>query len=362
MTSNAAPGGSSEDKAPKESPPEKPEAKADLQGSAEEKAATASKDEKKPEEAEREKPSAPNIHTSESAISQSLTDRDWRLLMRRIRAGKCTPFLGAGASYGHVPLGAEIARSWADEFDYPLEDRSDLARVAQFLAIEFDPMFPKDEMIEHWFEDLKTPDFTKPNDPHGMLADLPLPIYLTTNYDNFMVEALKAEGKKAYQEFCRWSNVLKEAPGIFDNAYEPDPENPVVFHLHGHTNIPESLVLTEDDYLDFLVNISNDRDLLPLRIQRALSGSSLLFIGYRLADWSFRVLFRGLVTSTESSLRRISVTVQLPPPRKNDGPAADLQQKYLTKYFGSKDIRVYWGTATEFAEELRARWREFDGD
>jgi hypothetical protein len=120
------------------------------------------------------------------------------------------------------------------------------------------------------------------------------------------------------------------------------------------------LVLTEDDYLDFLVNTSRDRDLLPPRIQEALTGASLLFIGYSLADWTFRVLFRGLVTPTEPSLRRISVTVQLPPV-PNDAPDSTQQQvqKYLDEYFNRIDMRVYWGTAKEFAAELRQRWEEF---
>ncbi len=43
--------------------------------------------------------------------------------------------------------------------------------------------------------------------------------------------------------------------------------------------VPESLVLTEDDYLDFLaLAISRDPGLLPHPIQRALAGTSLLFV------------------------------------------------------------------------------------
>ena len=116
--------------------------------------------------------------------------------------------------------------------------------------------------------------------------------------------------------------------------------------------MPESLVLTEDDYLDFLVNISSDQALLPLRIQRALTGASLLFIGYRLADWSFRVLYRGLISSMEASLRRISVAVQLPPEDQD-------VQNYLAEYFGNINVKVYWGTARDFSAELRERWEEF---
>ena len=80
-----------------------------------------------------------------------------------------------------------------------------------------------------------------------------------------------------------------------DPGLVPTQANPVVFHLHGHYDVPESLVLTEDDYLDFLVAVSRDDGLLPHQIQKALAGASLLFLGYRLADWNFRVIHRGLV-------------------------------------------------------------------
>jgi hypothetical protein len=176
---------------------------------------------------------------------------------------------------------------------------------------------------------------------------------MTTNYDDFMVQALRSRNKDPRQELCRWNKYIKHQQSVFASGtgFDPTSAHPVVFHLHGHSGVPESLVLAEGDYLDFLVNISRDGDLLPPRIQRALTGASPLFIGYSLEDWSFRVLFRGLVTSTESSLRRISITVQLPSPRAS--------QEYLDKYFRKIDVRVYWGTAREFAAELGQRWREF---
>jgi hypothetical protein len=289
-------------------------------------------------------------------MPNTLEERDWNLLLRRIKAGKCTPFLGAGACFGALPLGGEIAREWTQEHQYPLEDCHDLARVAQFLAVQYDPMFPKEEILEQWFKEVAPPDFTEPDEPHGVLADLPLPVYMTTNYDDFMVQALESRHKDPKRELCRWNQLVKDQPSIFDSGFTPTVANPVVFHLHGHDKVPESLVLTEDDYLDFLVNISRDQALLPPRIQEALTGASLLFIGYSLADWDFRVLFRGLVMSTESSLRRISVTVQLPP-RSTDALESTQQQtqKYLDEYFKRIDIRAYWGNAREFVAELRQR-------
>ena len=286
-------------------------------------------------------------------MSYSLDDRDWLLLLRRIKDGKCTPFLGAGACFGVLPLACEIADDWTQEYASPMADCKDLVRVAQFLAVQFDPMFPKEELLKK-FQGASPPDFSAPGEPHGILADLPLPVYMTTNYDDFMVKALQDRHRDPKREFCRWNTYIRDEPSVFDEGFRPTVANPVVFHLHGHNEACESMVLTEDDYLTFLVNISRDQNIIPPRILEAFTGSSLLFIGYGLADWDFRVLFQGLVNATDPNLRRISVTVQLPPEQKE-------LQEYQEKYFGemSKGMRVFWGTAAEFVAELKQRWDEF---
>ena len=294
-------------------------------------------------------------------MPNTLDDRDWKLLLDRIKAGKCTPFLGAGACEGVLPLGSKIANGWAKEYNYPLEDCADLVKVAQFLAVEVDPMFPKEDLLRQFNQKIEQnglPDFTDAVEPHSVLADLPLPVYMTQNYDDFMIRALQARNKQPKQVLCKWNKYIADCPGQDDDTfYDPTENAPIVFHLHGHNKVPESLVLTEDDYLDFLVNISRDQDLLPPRIQRSLTGTSLLFVGYNLSDWNFRVLFRGLVVSTEKSLRRMSISVQLPPLKPGATAEENSKaQQYLNEYFERIDIKVYWGTAHEFMTELRTRW------
>jgi hypothetical protein len=292
-------------------------------------------------------------------LPRSLRSQDWTVLLARIREGNCTPFLGAGASYGTLPLGGAVAQEWAAEHNYPLDDSTDLIRVSQFVAVEMeDAMYPKEEIARR-FKNVAPPDFNLPDDPHGFMADLPLPVYITTNYDDFMVKALRARGKQPEQEFCRWNSSLYGLPSVFDRPdYVPRPETPLVFHLHGHAGHPASLVLTEDDYLDFLIAISKkDARLLPPRIQEAMAGASLLFVGYRIADWNFRVLFRSLVSYLEVSQQRKHVSVQVLPL----GDAADNQRKlkalnYLDKYYKELKTRVYWGTGREFMAELKERW------
>lgn len=298
-----------------------------------------------------------------SCVQSSLNERDWKLLLKRIADGKCTPIIGSSINQKYIPGRQAIAASWVSEFGYPLPDNSDLARVAQYLAVEYDPYFPKEE-LQKQLESVETPDFDSPNQPHAILADLQLPIYITTNYDNFMIDALSQRGKKdPRRELCRWNPyLLRSHPSVLETGFKPTPANPLVYHLHGQFESPESLVLTEDDYLDFLVNISSNEYELPSRIQRTLTDSSLLFIGFRPEDWDFRVLFRGLVAAAEEGLRRISVTVQLPPLPENSAAAQEKSQRYLNNYFDQNDrqMRVYWGSTEDFLAELNQRWKAIE--
>jgi len=97
------------------------------------------------------------------------------------------------------------------------------------------------------------------------------------------------------------------------------------------------------------------------RIRRALTDASLLFLGYRIADWDFRVLFRGLVSYLEKSISRSHISVQIAPAGKTAAlPQQEKAQDYLDDYYGELKIRVYWGTCREFAGELAQRWERFE--
>ncbi len=296
-----------------------------------------------------------------------LDDDDWDLLLSRIKNGRCTPFLGAGACDGLLPLGKDIAQKWAKKYDYPLPDDHDLSRVSQFLAVDRDEhLFPK-EKIQREFSRFPAPAFDTPDEVHATLAALPLPVYVTTNYDNFMFQALEHRHKRPCRVVCAWNkhiryNVPPEHRSVFDEErdFAPTPDRPVVFHMHGAAEWPESMVLTEDDYLEFLVNLAKE-NLLPQQIERALTSSSLLFVGYAIADLNFRVLFRALIGNLENNLRRTHISVQLEP---DDDQLTSQQKlrakKYLTKYFGELKIHVYWGSCKDFVRELKQRWENRD--
>jgi hypothetical protein len=48
-------------------------------------------------------------------MDHKLTEEQWEVLLKRIKVGKCTSFLGAGACYGTLPLGSDIAKEWSEK-------------------------------------------------------------------------------------------------------------------------------------------------------------------------------------------------------------------------------------------------------
>src|SRR5262249_48821805 len=157
--------------------------------------------------------------TSSGTVMQgSLSDNDWKLLLHRIKEGRCTPFLGAGASFPALPPGGGLAEQWSPEHSYPLPTRAPLPRDAQNPPATYDSKLPKEELASS-FKKCARPDFSARDEPHSVLSRLPLPIYMTTNYDDFMIRALKAQGRDGVRETCRWKSDIKHLPSEFEKGY-----------------------------------------------------------------------------------------------------------------------------------------------
>ena len=82
----------------------------------------------------------------------------------------------------------------------------------------------------------------------------------------------------------------------------------------------------------------------------------LLFLGFRMDDWGFRVLFRSLMRRGGAGLRtrHAHVAVQIDPEGEFTTEPENARL-YLTKYFGSENISLYWGSTRDFVEELSER-------
>jgi hypothetical protein len=228
-------------------------------------------------------------------------------------------------------------------------------------------------------------------DPYAVLASLPLPLFVTTQPWNMLAEALRAEGKDPQVELCRWKRLEDDDPwgehsdtdipdwafvvegdpdkrlvaasagwptSAFerDRSYRPSDRRPLVYHLFGHLARRRSVVLTEDDYFDFLIGITRNKDLVPYGVRRAFADSSLMFLGFRLDEWDFRVLFRS-IENQEGNRRgeHPHVAVQIDP-EEGSTIEPDRARAYLETYFQGSNITIYWGSTDSFIKELHDAW------
>ena len=137
--------------------------------------------------------------------------------------------------------------------------------------------------------------------------------------------------------------------------------------MHGDISDFSSLLVTDDDYIDFTVSLgqrAQGKDaIIPHWIRRALTDTTLLFVGYSLEDMNFRVLMRQLMKQ-QALLRdeqALSLSIQL---SDKDIPVEKRAkaEKFLADYLGTSAIRIHWGEAAPFLEKLDERVHQTRGD
>jgi hypothetical protein len=199
----------------------------------------------------------------------------------------------------------------------------------------------------------ETDSASHPANPYRMLAKLRLPIYLNTGTSDFMTQALIEAGAEPVVRICPWNKWVPQDKAIFED--EPTVEKPLVYHLFGHLSVPNSLVFSEDSFFDYLIGVTQNKSLIPGAVRAALSNSSLLFLGFQMDDWEFRVFFRFLMAQEGREMLKLysHASAQIEP---EEDRIVDVKRarKYLEEYFESEHIGIYWGSTEEF---LKALWQ-----
>jgi hypothetical protein len=309
----------------------------------------------------------------------------WKRLLTPVSKGKVVPILGPrllDSAYGDSH---QTAMRLARANHYPLarHEWDDLSRVTEYVSIKesrfnvtqaYQKQLLDDLIKQHksWLPPEEIPPANKrpklgkilalvgdhlredKDDPHRILSELSASVYVTINFDTLLERALRAQGREPQHVITRWrceQEARGEAPIV-----EPTGKTPLVYHMLGAfgTKNDESLVLTADDHIDFLIQTVAGK-LLPTEVERALCDNSLLFLGFRLTDWNFRVLFRLLMSleGREQLKQYCHVAVQLDPDLHSMIDVFGAKE-YLTKYFGKNaSIDIFWGSSEEFLCALR---------
>ncbi|HEY3311315.1 MAG TPA: CHAT domain-containing protein [Anaerolineales bacterium] len=307
-------------------------------------------------------------------------------VIRNIRRQRCTPLIGPGLVEPLTGSMRDIAARWAEEYRYPMSpnERESLPQVTQYLTVHQDARFPFDELNDSLVSHLRTRFKSilpanllqgnvklndlldaigainrknDPNDPYKALAELGLPIYITANQDNLLESAIREAGNEPRVVICPWNEYNEQNLEPYTDA--PDPKKPLVFHLFGSWDNPDTIVLTEDNYFDFLIGVTSNKDIIPEIVRQALNDSSLLFLGFETEDWNFRVIYRTILAQPGSQRRSqyAQIAAQVEP---EDGRILEPMgaRTYLEDYFGKgSNIDVFWGSPQDFLTELMQSYR-----
>jgi len=244
-----------------------------------------------------------------------------RDLADRIVKDNAVLFLGSELFVG-PPSKKGIARALAERFEYSKDDYS-----LPVVARDYEVLHGRHALIEFLTGILGNSQLS-PTRVHQLIAELSMPFtkIITTNYDCLLERALRRI-RKGFVLIVRDSDVP-----YFDET------KITLIKMQGCITQPDSLVITEDDYEEFLARLPTLSDV----IRALFATKTLIFIGYDLEDRGFKRLYTSVTRGVGVHRRRayaISERTLAP---------VDL------KYWHERGIEVIQSNVVDFLEELRA--------
>lgn len=250
---------------------------------------------------------------------------------RQFATEGCTPFIGSGLSAVAYPrlkslLGDLVANAQVREW---VPRRLDI--VSEWMAVTLDDAVTPKRKLARLIRDA-TADGSDARGWEALrtLARMPFPLYITTNYDDLLERALREQGREPITLVSNWFSddpaLFDGYPAVGDLAKVREERKAVVFHIHGALELLDSIVLTEADYVDFLIAFTRSGrgpqqrvadagcpPIIPPFVDLAFRNHALLLIGYSMEDINFRVLLRAIRDVEPRRRTRSSLSIQLPP-------------------------------------------------
>ena len=302
-------------------------------------------------------------------------DAHYNSVIKAITDGRVVPFFGAGVNlvgrpkngqwqHGqYLPSGGELATYLANNFGYPDNDKWDLVRVSQYIAVMegsgplyeelrklFDADYPS-TALHQFFAKLPSVLRSKGFPPRYQLI-------VTTNYDDVMERAFREanepfdlvtfiaggehRGKFTHLPFNAGKSILIEKPNEYRGLALD--QRSVILKIHGAIDRldpdGDSYVITEDDYIDYLTR-TDVSSLVPITLAAKLKKSNFLFLGYGLRDWNLRVILHRIWGQQKLTYK--SWAIQLNP--------SDIERQFWLK----RDVDIFGIHLDDYVEALNVR-------
>ncbi len=212
-----------------------------------------------------------NSNMDISPLLQAMTNKNYVII------------LGAGVSTSAgLPDLRELANILAEE----LEKKPILAEPRQILENGGDPQeiielyknnYTDEELkikIAHIIESVEEENTSI---LHKMITELPPCDFITTNYDHLL--------EKSYTDSSEYQLYYKE-----DQMHQPPNPSINIYKIHGDTIEPSSIVITKDDFEQWMNQSNNKAFKDKLRV--LFREKILVLIGYSAQDINFRIVYK----------------------------------------------------------------------
>jgi len=226
-------------------------------------------------------------------------------------------FTGAGLSIGAgLPSGRQLVQELAQRVpeiaDKPFPEAMQAYQLLR----------SRQSLLDYLMHRIDDPAI-QPSRAHQLIAALPLTRVFTTNWDTLQETAWRQARKRV-------TLVVRDN----ELAYT-DAQTIQLIKIHGTITQPDSVVVTEDDYLDFF----DRRPQIAQALGHYAATQTLLFLGYALSDPDFKRIMAEVGRRVGREMRR-SYAVQLRP--------ASLD----VKHWEGKNVQVVDADLTTFLDEL----------
>ncbi|MFX0074622.1 MAG: SIR2 family protein [Candidatus Hermodarchaeota archaeon] len=196
-------------------------------------------------------------------------------IVKELKNKRCVIFFGSGVSAGSdLPTGQDLAKRLISDFP-DIRDMEDISlkEAAQIVAYKHGK-----EKYAEVLKDIILEKSSKPNDLHKVIALLNVKYYVTTNYDKLFDKVLE----KIYD--IREDQIIVNDDDII-NAGEV-----IYIKLHGDINLPETMVLTANDYR----TREKENPVIFSLLESLFARNIVVFIGYSLKDENVLAIIRNI--------------------------------------------------------------------
>ena len=306
------------------------------------------------------------------SVTESLLDPD----------RQCVFLLGAGASIDEsapadLPTGQELSQKMAKEIGLEWHRAISLSTVAFY----YEFLRGRDRLVRLLQREIGARNISPSQTIKDLISVIQIlerkqqrTVVITTNYDQHFETAYSAKvGQEAevliYQgarnPHERGIRLNRDARGELRTSptiWLPRKQT-TLFKMHGCISQAEDqgLVITEEDYINFLTNAlgpMDDYKKIPAAIMSRVAEGTIVFLGYSLEDWNFRTIFKATVEAHTYPGKSFAVQFWDLGQREDD--AQITRREATTAFWGRKGVDILNTKADQFTHALLASMKSRD--